>query len=109
MSRFELTDGEFANLFVKYPLVRKAENGLPTCPYCGNAFSDNNLEVYGFQTEYGTEGTSYEIDCDVCRKPIWHGGSWSCDPDKEDVLEDLDEELRYFEGDWVRKSQKAAY
>jgi hypothetical protein len=83
-----LTEEEFNNLFTKYPQVRKAEAGKPCCPYCGNAFSPENLTYYNTSTEAGTPCCGIEITCDVCNKAIWRGGSWypSID-DNEELLE----------------------
>lgn len=89
-----LTQEEFNNLFKKYPQVRKAVAGEPCCPYCGNALSPKNLEYWNRSTEAGTPCCFIEIECDVCNKVIWRGGSWypSID-DREELMKEAQEVL----------------
>lgn len=90
----ELTQEEFTALFVEYPQIRKAESGAPICPYCGNALSAASLELWGGSTEYGTPFCNVDIDCDVCGKDIWRGGSWHGDAwSKEEQIQAIEDAL----------------
>lgn len=90
----QLSEREFASLFEKYEEVRKGEAGEPVCPHCSNALSPENMRYYESNTEAGTGFTQIEIECDVCRRDIWVGTSWSTwIRERKDLYEAADEAL----------------
>ena len=91
MTRIELTEEEFAQLFKEYPKVYREGNVL--CPYCSNPLSPKNLEYWETSTESGTPGSSIEITCDVCEKVIWRGNSWYPGIDNKEELKQVVEEI----------------
>lgn len=111
-----LTEQEFNDLFTQYPQVRKAENGQPECPYCGNGFTAAGLNYWNSVTDAGTDFCEIEIRCDVCDRVMWRGGSWYPRIEDERELSDFAEFILKHEmidycfmlGDWIRNARLEA-
>lgn len=81
-----LTQEEFNDLFRRYPKVRKAASGDPSCPYCGNGLTPRGLYYWNKMTEAGTGYCWIEIKCDVCTRIIWSGRDWYSPVERRDEL-----------------------